>query len=129
MRISRKLRGPQVWGSDGKTGLGMSTIYALMSAGVFPRPVRVAPGAVAWIEREVDLVLEARAAGATDDQLRKLVKQLEANRPSLEQVLVAAMELAQAGANTPPTTGRSTTPERPRGRGRPKKTIALATAG
>lgn len=35
------------------TGLATSTIYEKMAQGQFPRPVRIGPRAVAWIEEEV----------------------------------------------------------------------------
>lgn len=44
------LRRPAV---EARTGLSRSTLYALMSRGEFPRPVRIARRAVAW--RESDL--------------------------------------------------------------------------
>lgn len=36
------------------TGLGRSTIYRLMSADMFPCPVRLGPRAVAWRRSDVD---------------------------------------------------------------------------
>ena len=36
------------------TGLGRSTIYRLMSADMFPYPVRLGPRAVAWRRSDVD---------------------------------------------------------------------------
>jgi prophage regulatory protein len=36
------------------TGLGRSTIYRLMADGGFPRPVRLAPRAVAWRREDID---------------------------------------------------------------------------
>lgn len=47
------------------TGLGKTTIYALMKSGEFPRGVRISGRAVGWIEEEVaqwvqDRILEAR---------------------------------------------------------------------
>ena len=36
------------------TGLGGSTIYRLMSADMFPCPVRLGPRAVAWRRSDVD---------------------------------------------------------------------------
>lgn len=35
------------------TGLSRSTIYELIAAGVFPRPIRIGARAVRWYEQEV----------------------------------------------------------------------------
>lgn len=42
------------------TGLGRTTIYKLMSAGQFPRPVRLTGRAVAWPESAVVAWLASR---------------------------------------------------------------------
>lgn len=47
MSTQRYLRRPAV---EDLTGLSRSTIYALMSRGQFPRPVRLTARAVAWPE-------------------------------------------------------------------------------
>ena len=36
------------------TGLGRSTIYRWMEAGRFPKPVRLGPRSVAWIDYEIE---------------------------------------------------------------------------
>lgn len=41
-----------------------ATIYRLCSKGEFPRPYALGPGAVAWLEREVDAWIQARIANA-----------------------------------------------------------------
>ena len=43
-----------------KTGLRRSTIYKAMAQYGFPRPVRITPRAVGWVEAEVDLWLERK---------------------------------------------------------------------
>ena len=41
------------------TGFGKAYLYKQMKAGTFPRPVRIGPKAVRWIEAEVrDWILE-----------------------------------------------------------------------
>jgi prophage regulatory protein len=45
-----------------KVGLGTSQIYAMMSSGRFPRPVRLGVKAVAWNSREVDAFIADRLA-------------------------------------------------------------------
>lgn len=44
------------------TGLGRSTIYALMSEGKFPRPVKLSSKAVAWPESRIADWLHSREA-------------------------------------------------------------------
>lgn len=42
------------------TGLARSTIYRLMKDGTFPRPIRVAPGAVRWRLSDIEAWLDSR---------------------------------------------------------------------
>ncbi len=35
-------------------GLSRATVYRLIDSGGFPRPVRLSPGRVAWVRREVE---------------------------------------------------------------------------
>jgi prophage regulatory protein len=37
-----------------KTGVGRSTIYAMMNKNCFPKPVKLGPKMVGWIESEID---------------------------------------------------------------------------
>lgn len=37
-----------------KTGLGVSSIYALMAEGLFPKSINLSERRVAWVESEVD---------------------------------------------------------------------------
>jgi prophage regulatory protein len=43
-----------------KTGLKRSALYAAMSAGRFPKPVRLGENSVAWIAGEVQAWIKAR---------------------------------------------------------------------
>ncbi len=63
-----------------KGGNTRSPTYKLMSAGLWPRPVKIGPRAVAWPEHEVDAVIAARIAGKSDDEVRALVAKLHAAR-------------------------------------------------
>jgi prophage regulatory protein len=69
----RLLRGIAV---RAKTGLGRSTLYAMVRAGTFPRPVALGPRVVAWVADEVAAWVTARisardhaAAMRPDDDL------------------------------------------------------------
>jgi prophage regulatory protein len=48
--LERILRRPEV---ERATGLARSTIYDLMAANKFPKPVSLSGGAVGWIESEL----------------------------------------------------------------------------
>ncbi len=43
------------------TGLSRSTLYALMSRGAFPKPIKLTGKAVAWPESRIDAWLAERA--------------------------------------------------------------------
>lgn len=59
---------------------GRSSFYADISRGLFVPPVACGARCSAWPEREVNEIINARIAGTSDDELRKLVKKLEADR-------------------------------------------------
>ena len=42
------------------TGLSRSTIYAMMSAGSFPRPIKLGERAVGWLSKDLDAWLDSR---------------------------------------------------------------------
>ena len=58
---TRLLRLPEV---RRLTGLGRSTIYERISAGLFPAPIRLGGNLVAWNSREVDAWIETQIAQA-----------------------------------------------------------------
>ena len=51
------LRRPQV---ESKTGLSRSAIYAGMKDDSFPKPVKLGPRTVGWIDVEIDEWLQAK---------------------------------------------------------------------
>ena len=59
MPIDKILRRPAV---EAATGLSRSTIYQMMSTGLFPKPIRLGPRAVGWRESDLSAWLEERAA-------------------------------------------------------------------
>jgi prophage regulatory protein len=63
-----------------ETGYSRSTLYARIGEGLFPRPVRLGPRAVGWPATEIAAVNAARIAGKTDEEIRCLVADLEAQR-------------------------------------------------
>ena len=51
------LRRPDV---EAATGLSRSSLYAMMDAGDFPRPIRIGKRAVAWPQSAIEAWLAAR---------------------------------------------------------------------
>ena len=45
-----------------KTGLGASSIYAMMAKGDFPKPLQLSERRVAWIESDIDKWIAERVA-------------------------------------------------------------------
>lgn len=71
------LRLPQVRDA---TGLGRSTIYALVADRRLTSPVKLSERAVGWPQCEISAINAARIAGRTDEEIRQLVAKLEAAR-------------------------------------------------
>jgi prophage regulatory protein len=63
-----------------ESGLSRSTIYLRVSQGLWTKPVSLGARAVGWPSDEVEAINAARIAGNTDDEIRILVKKLEAAR-------------------------------------------------
>ncbi|WP_348266436.1 AlpA family transcriptional regulator [Edaphobacter sp. DSM 109919] len=45
---------------ESRTGISRSSIYKMMSDGIFPKPVSLGARAVGWIENQIDQWLESR---------------------------------------------------------------------
>lgn len=63
-----------------RIGAGRTTVYRWGTEGIFPLPVRLGPNLAGWPDDEIEAVLNARAAGATDAEVRTLVQRLHAER-------------------------------------------------
>ncbi len=63
-----------------RSGLSRSTVYLRISQGLWTRPVNLGGRAVAWPADEVEALNAARIAGQSDEQVRALVRRLEASR-------------------------------------------------
>lgn len=61
-------------------GAPRSTVYHRISQGLWTKPVRLGSRSVGWPDYECDAIASARIAGQSDDQIRALVAQLEADR-------------------------------------------------
>jgi prophage regulatory protein len=81
--IDPELRRPVV---EQATGDSRSTIYRKIQRGVFPSPICTGRDKngdaiqVGWFASEVTAIVQARAAGKSDDEIRQLVVELEAAR-------------------------------------------------
>lgn len=63
-----------------ETGASRSKLYADVAAGLFTRPVKLGPRASGFPSDEVQSIVRARIAGRTDEEIRALVRRLEAAR-------------------------------------------------
>ncbi|ADP72327.1 Prophage CP4-57 regulatory [Rhodomicrobium vannielii ATCC 17100] len=63
-----------------RLGCSVSNLYSQMAAGMFPRPIKLGPKYSAWPEYEVEAIIKSRVALYTDEQVKKLVRDLTANR-------------------------------------------------
>lgn len=66
-----------------RTGHSHSGAYLAMKKGLLPSSIRIGEKQVAWIEHEIDAIVKARIRGNSDDQIRALVRGLEASRAAL----------------------------------------------
>lgn len=62
------------------TGLKRSSLYRLVAARQFPRPIQLGERMVAWPSDDVEAFIAACVRGASTDELRTLTHQLEAAR-------------------------------------------------
>ena len=62
------------------TGLSRSTLYLRISQGLWTKPINLGFRSVGWPSTEISALNAARIAGKSNDEIRHLVKQLEANR-------------------------------------------------
>ena len=65
-----------------ESGLARSTIYLLISLGLWTKPVSLGTRAVGWPASEVMAINAARIAGKSEAEIRELVVRLEAARLS-----------------------------------------------
>ncbi len=63
-----------------RMGMGRSMTYDQISEGLITKPVSIGSRAVAWPEHEIDSIIKARIAGKSDEEIRDLVRKLEAAR-------------------------------------------------
>jgi prophage regulatory protein len=61
-------------------GMSKPTVYEHVNAGLMPLPVKTGPRGSAWPSDEIELVVAARIAGKSNDDVRALVVQLHDRR-------------------------------------------------
>lgn len=76
----RILRLPAV---KSESGLSRSTVYLRITQGLWTKPISLGARAVGWPSSEVAAINAARIAGKTDDEIRALVRKLEAARKTV----------------------------------------------
>lgn len=69
--------------AQSESGYSRSTIYLLISKGLWVKPVKIGARAIGFPSNEVSALIAARIAGKTDNEIRELVKKLEAARSDL----------------------------------------------
>jgi len=63
-----------------ETGYSRSTLYARVADGLFTKPLKLGARSVGWPAAEVAVINRARIASHSDDEIRQLVRRLEAAR-------------------------------------------------
>jgi prophage regulatory protein len=61
-------------------GMGASTVYDHIARGQLPPAVKIGERNGAWPSDEIDLIVAARMAGKTNDEVKELVLRLLAHR-------------------------------------------------
>jgi len=62
------------------TGLSRSSIYNHIEKGLFTKQISIGLRAIGWPKNEVEVLLQARIAGYTNEQIKELVLSLESER-------------------------------------------------
>ncbi|GJL76086.1 AlpA family transcriptional regulator [Nitrosomonas sp.] len=68
-------------------GVGNTTFYEQLNAGLITPAVKLGVHAVAWPKHEIQAIVAARIAGQSDDQIKQLVKQLVSDREKLPAII------------------------------------------
>jgi prophage regulatory protein len=63
-----------------RSGLSRTLHYRHVKQGLMPKPVKLSDRAVGWPASEIEAINAARIAGKSDEEIRALVKRLEAAR-------------------------------------------------
>ncbi|MGD2117860.1 MAG: AlpA family phage regulatory protein [Chromatiales bacterium] len=67
-----------------------TVLWQLQKDGLFPHSFKLhGSKTVAWYSDEIDRVLALRAAGATDDQVREIVRQIHIERQKAAEAILS----------------------------------------
>ena len=72
------------------TGIPRSTLYERLNAGTFPKPIRLGKRSPRWLLDDVQAIFDAWFAGKSDDEVKKIVAQLHADREERARQRLAA---------------------------------------
>ena len=70
---------------DQETGKGKTSRHDDIRRGLLTKPVKLCARASGWPDYEIKAIVAARIVGASDAEIRKLVRQLEAARKTVDQ--------------------------------------------
>ena len=76
-----------------RTGLSHSHFYKLIELGLWIRPFKLNTRSVGWFVHETDALITARTGGATTDQIKAIIKTLEAEREKAFKQMMEDMGL------------------------------------
>jgi prophage regulatory protein len=68
-----------------RLSISLSSLWAAEKRGEFPPRIKIGDRAAAFVESEVEQILTARIAGASSDEIRRLVQRIVAGRSALAQ--------------------------------------------
>jgi len=63
-----------------RTGYSKTSLRTKVNKGEFPKPVNISERAVAWVETEVDQLIEALIAEKSKSEIKELVKEIHQGR-------------------------------------------------
>lgn len=91
------------------SGSSVSKLYYDVSVGLCTRPIKISPKMAVWPDYEIYELNVARIAGKSDDEIRRLVRELEAARKNLAvgQVRLPTPETVK-GVQAVPASGAAT---------------------
>lgn len=81
--MSHESRNYRVDGVCRRLAAKKSAAYKWVREGKLPPPIKLTPRFSIWPGAEIDAIVAAHAAGASDDDLRRIVRDLVAKRPKL----------------------------------------------
>ncbi|WP_418641713.1 helix-turn-helix transcriptional regulator [Vibrio chaetopteri] len=65
-----------------KIGLSRASLYAQISAGLFPKQINLGSRTVGWLSYEIEAILSARIKSMSNEEIKHLVAQMHLDRSS-----------------------------------------------